>query len=265
VSLTVTTQNWGEEVGVLLDGKEVVPPGSLQSNSRSTTNLGCLQVGSTHYLTAIDTYGDGWHGAYMEVQVYSERQHDDPYHYYKFGDDFTSGESEVYSFSVGIPSPPPPSPPHSPPPPLPPHSPPGPLCVGRDDYDVGYGTCDTYEPGSINHNYCAEDGAFEECSECGKCTDTLSVTPGASARSHPGHPSGPSKRMGGKGSSPNDADRRRNERLAKLGLIEPDDVIEPDDPDIILARAKIHAAAATARYDRDKAAKIAATAKAKAQ
>ena len=57
-------------------------------------------------------------------------------------------------------------------------------CTGGDNYNAGYGTCDTYSQGAINHGWCSIDTdssglvAEDACSECGKCLDLPTCTGG---------------------------------------------------------------------------------------
>jgi hypothetical protein len=47
-----------------------------------------------------------------------------------------------------------------------------PDCIGQGGFDAGYGGCDTYAPGSHNHDHCDGDGATQACHECGECAQT---------------------------------------------------------------------------------------------
>ena len=56
----------------------------------------------------------------------------------------------------------------------------------EDEFDAGYGACETYSPGGMNNGWCDQDKdkvatdvlAEDACSECGKCTHTVVVAPG---------------------------------------------------------------------------------------
>ena len=42
-------------------------------------------------------------------------------------------------------------------------------CRGRATFNAGYGGCNTYAMGRVNHNLCAGDGALMACAECRAC------------------------------------------------------------------------------------------------
>lgn len=45
------------------------------------------------------------------------------------------------------------------------------VCAGREGFDLGFGDCMTYASGQSNAEFCAADGALEECFECGWCIE----------------------------------------------------------------------------------------------
>ena len=66
-----------------------------------------------------------------------------------------------------------------------------PQCVNVENYDAGWGTCETYAEGKPNHAYCYEDKdangiyAKDACSECLECKDKEELSPSFSPSSSP--------------------------------------------------------------------------------
>ena len=86
-TLTITTMSWGTEIGLKVDGDDIVLPGALTDNMVSTYTL-CLNPG-VHEATLVDSYGDGWHHGYLTING----------EYY--GADFLTGTSMTSTFNVG--------------------------------------------------------------------------------------------------------------------------------------------------------------------
>ena len=101
------TEAYGSECGLKFDSgttdeTEIFGSNTLQSYKEQEFGPYCLELGN-HIATLTDTYGDGWHGGYVEVTgvKYGEEVA-------IFGKDFTSGSSTEIAFTVKKPAAPPP-------------------------------------------------------------------------------------------------------------------------------------------------------------
>jgi hypothetical protein len=68
LKLEVVTQSYGEECSIKWDGAEVAAQGSMDSHTNTSFTLPCVAPGS-HTMELIDSYGDGWHGGYVNVYL----------------------------------------------------------------------------------------------------------------------------------------------------------------------------------------------------
>ena len=113
--MTVTSTIGANEIGLLIDGTEIVAMGSLANHQVYTYSV-CLTVGA-HIAALLDSYGDGWHGGYLTINGVD------------YGKEFLGGASQTHTFIVveavagGAPLKPSPSPFPDSPSPLPSPSP----------------------------------------------------------------------------------------------------------------------------------------------
>ena len=85
--LKIQTQNYGEENSYKLGSCT----NKQEKYGRYTTNFEkCCQPAGTYTLECIDSYGDGWHGGYIEINGT------------KYCEDFTAPKPYGYSKSVEV-------------------------------------------------------------------------------------------------------------------------------------------------------------------
>jgi hypothetical protein len=84
--MTVTSTIGANEIGLLIDGTEIVSMGSLANHQVYTYSV-CLTVGA-HIAALLDSYGDGWHGGYLTINGVD------------YGKEFLGGASQTHTFIV---------------------------------------------------------------------------------------------------------------------------------------------------------------------
>jgi hypothetical protein len=84
--MTVTSTIGANEIGLLIDGTEIVAMGSLANHQVYTYSV-CLTVGA-HMAALLDSYGDGWHGGYLTINGVD------------YGKEFLGGASQTHTFIV---------------------------------------------------------------------------------------------------------------------------------------------------------------------
>ena len=87
VDINLTTKDWGKEVSWTFGSCDSTQD---YGNNGQYTEKCCLGVGD-YKLSCKDTFGDGWHGGFVEIQGN------------KYCEDFTSGkEAEIQITITGI-------------------------------------------------------------------------------------------------------------------------------------------------------------------
>lgn len=170
VGFVISTKTYAAEWGatIKIDGEEktLVREGSLSDNSTYIYYVGCFDWGKTVSLVAYDSYGDGWHGGFVQLTLGDQPAGQ------QMGTDFT-GKSKTYTFTTPqgyipgsvfpIPTPVPT------PEPLPPGSM---LCPGK----IAAHYCDCDGDCAAPNGYCACPGA-KEPSCCGSAHGGPAPTP----------------------------------------------------------------------------------------
>lgn len=94
IGIMTVSMLYGNEIGVSVDGYTIVKEGSLKNHQHHNYYFGCLPIGTSHTLGAMDSFGDGWHGGYAQLLI------DDVPVGEKFGLDFTNGTYKEYHFKA---------------------------------------------------------------------------------------------------------------------------------------------------------------------
>ena len=91
MTANVFVQAWGSEMGLKINGYQIVAPGSLSDDSATTAvAAGCLNL-QEHTLELSDSYGDGWHGGHVTMVDGAGGIYGGPY-----GASFTLGSSATF-------------------------------------------------------------------------------------------------------------------------------------------------------------------------